>query len=364
MKKNLCLMMICSLFVFTCWTNTMAQNVPTVKLVGKNLKVDESNNQFYPKLIVGDLLLSMNMADAGLYASVIKNDELSKAENILKAGEEEFSFGSMSQIVKEKDKSLLVMTPMGFPPKMFKITNTSNIASTKDVNLMKKIDLSGIPSIKYLNAGIVPVSDSKVLLGGTTMDAPKHIFSFYDFNEKKVTPIEFFPNDGVNASDFVKNTIYTENSKLYTNGNGRYLYECSYERYSFIFSVENDNVNVIKGLYEVYPDYSDPDGYNPQLKTLSAKKLNCAVTDDKIYVLLKGVDKNGTEIGEIASGTNPQIFGNTVEVYDWEGNKQKVFELDHLGKRIMLSDDGKKIYLFSDDSDKDLPEILVYSVDK
>jgi thioredoxin-related protein len=52
-------------------------------------------------------------------------------------------------------------------------------------------------------------------------------------------------------------------------------------------------------------------------------------------------------------------------MYDWEGGQQKkIIKLDHLGNRIMLSDDNKTLYLFIDDhTDRDSnPQIWAYDI--
>jgi len=45
---------------------------------------------------------------------------------------------------------------------------------------------------------------------------------------------------------------------------------------------------------------------------------------------------------------DPFSIGNTIEVYDWDGVKQQVIHLDKIGKVIMLSEDSKILYLYSD----------------
>ena len=59
----------------------------------------------------------------------------------------------------------------------------------------------------------------------------------------------------------------------------------------------------------------------------------------------------------------PDLYGNIVEVYDWDGNKQKEIRLDHYGQRIMLSEDNK-IHLFTDDyyDDNMKSDIWIYDL--
>ena len=45
---------------------------------------------------------------------------------------------------------------------------------------------------------------------------------------------------------------------------------------------------------------------------------------------------------------DPFPMGNIVEVYDWNGVKRQIIDLDKYGRMIMLSKDSKTLYLYSD----------------
>ena len=154
-------------------------------------------------------------------------------------------------------------------------------------------------------------------------------------------PLEFWPNDGIEIETMVKHAVYTDNSLVFGNGNGRYCYQCGEERFVFIFSIDNNKVNVIKKIYTVYPDYKTEDGQNYRMKSRRPETLSCAVNSNYIYILLREFDKEGNKRDE----WKPDLYGNIVEVYDWDGNKQKEIRLDHYGQRIMLSEDNK-MHLF------------------
>ena len=59
---------------------------------------------------------------------------------------------------------------------------------------------------------------------------------------------------------------------------------------------------------------------------------------------------------------DPFPWGNTVEVYDWDGVKQHIIHLDKLGQEIMISNDGKTLYLYSDYM-QDGSDSYIYSYD-
>ena len=58
----------------------------------------------------------------------------------------------------------------------------------------------------------------------------------------------------------------------------------------------------------------------------------------------------------------PWAFGNTLEVYDWDGVKQQVIHLDNYAHRIMLSGDGKTLYLFAQTDEIIKPAIFSYDI--
>ena len=69
--------------------------------------------------------------------------------------------------------------------------------------------------------------------------------------------------------------------------------------------------------------------------------------------------------GEKLEKWSTSIYGNIIEVYDWEGIKKVIIKLDHYGQRIMMSDDKTKLYLLSDgfwDRDKPKFEMWTYEL--
>ena len=161
--------------------------------------------------------------------------------------------------------------------------------------------------------------------------------------------MEYWPEDGVNVPDIVKTSIYTAYSELYTNGKGRFLFNGGRERYSFIFTIDKEKVNVVKELYKVYSDYK-ADGNNYVTLSRNFEELRVAANEENIFLLLVDSDPDGRCYGKLPiEDFSFHIYGNAVELYDWDGNKKKILYLDHYGQRIFLSADGKKLYLFSDD---------------
>lgn len=136
-------------------------------------------------------------------------------------------------------------------------------------------------------------------------------------------------------------------SGVYNNHHGRFLYRAGYARLAFIFTIEDNKIKVIKELYSDYPDYIDNKSNGCFLfrKTGRVFPLESAVNDNRIYVLNKDFDKKGNRI----SGVESVSYGNIIEEFDWDGNMIRRLRLDEFGQDIMLSEDGKTLYLFSSD---------------
>lgn len=66
--------------------------------------------------------------------------------------------------------------------------------------------------------------------------------------------------------------------------------------------------------------------------------------------------------GEKCNENDGYVYGNTVEVFDWEGVKQQVIHLDNYYQQIMLSGDGNTLYLLTGHSD-DIIKPAIYSYD-
>lgn len=131
------------------------------------------------------------------------------------------------------------------------------------------------------------------------------------------------------------------------------------DRFAFVFSIEGNHVNVIKTLYEVYPDYKEDERKQSYIiKHYRPEGMDCAVSSKNVYLLLTDSDKEGNKLKEFRD----PLYGNTVEVYDWDGNKQKVIHLDKLGQRIMISDDNSTLYLFVRDYRAEKHEIWSYDL--
>ena len=371
MKKTLFTLFVCALMSLPSWAGDTDENVRGVKLTGKEVKNNISDWDIFPQYQIGNKFLARGNNDTNYYCSDLTEEELTKEELFIKIGDADNELGIFDQFVKRPDNSILAINFAGDHSINWKdiiiIPNSKSLADMKNCSSWKRYDLSRIGKITPLFRNFCSLSDSTILICAAPFDDCKHLFSIMDYKNQKVIPLDFWPEDGVDAPDFAKHNIYTSNSELYGNGKGHFLYKCRDERYSFIFTIDKDNkVNVVKDLYKVFPDYVAVDAWNARHTSLSSEELRVATDENNICLLLVDSDPAGRFYGKLSlENYSPFIYGNVVELFDWDGNKKNVLYLDHYGQRIFLSEDGKKLYLFSDNNGLTTPKepyIWVYDI--
>ena len=233
-----------------------------------------------------------------------------------------------------------------------KIKQTENSTAIKDPNNWERYDLSKMP-FWLCGDQFVILSDSTILTIGTPKDDIHHIFSVVNFKNQTFTPLDYWPNDSTpEVLDEEKLIVYTQGSGINGNGKDRFLYWDDSGKFAFIFTIDGTKMNILNHIY------SDR---LPIAKTPPLERIHCCADNDRIYLLYKHSNSKG-EIMEKLDMKDPFPWGNTVEVYDWDGIKQRVIHLDRLGQEIMLSKDSKTLYLYSAFID-DETEPYIYSYD-
>ena len=329
-----------------------------VSLSGQKLEIDEVDIYKYPRILVNDIFISGNN---DFYGSKIEKLSCQKSELLFHFGKGHNEFQIMA-FAKGCDNSLMLLNFVGDKLLSLTVIGTDSVGSMKDNTKWKKYDFSKLPPIRFSSLYFSSMSDSTILIGGAPYDALGHILSIIDFKNQKVYPLEYWPKDEVKCDSMIKMAVYTDNSRVFANGKGHYLYQCNNERFAFVFSIEGNKVKVIKELFSVYTDYAvDKSGINYKYNSLSTKALECTANNSNIYALLRDSNRKGEKLKK---WKNPYIFGNIVQIYDWDGNKVKTICLDKYGQDLLVSEDNKTLYLlnldyFEGDSE---PEIWVYDI--
>ena len=341
-------------------------DIKAIYLKGEPVKIAKENRYVYLDYMIGNVAIAhkIGMADTNFHLCKFGKDALG-------APEQKLTNYIYPRYCKEGDNSLGLLDA-GVPVGVFSfniIKDPISVDSFNDSTKLTHYDLSNLDSLVFMGSNFCRVSDSTLLAPCTASYPDKgmafnHIFSIIDYKNRTCTPLKFWPNDGYDISDLVKHTIYAQGTRVYSNYKGRYIAFFHEGRNLMQFSINGDSIQDIRYIYYTPIDYNTKDGYNPMSHSLRTEELSCQTTSDKILILLKDRNKYGKKI-RIEDYTRKLLCGNTIEMYDWEGGQQKkIIKLDHLGNRIMLSDDNKTLYLFIDDhTDRDSnPQIWAYDI--
>ena len=357
MKKSIIMMIITLAAMAGCSDKSGAEF--EVSLEGQLVKTDVNKGK-WPKWMFGDNIYAIDH-DRSIYSSKLTSTEWQKAEKVLVHGHGQNEFGDVV-LSKDNVEALYVIDhpfegDMGSlaMTSLTKIKQTDNIAAIKNPDNWEKYDLSKMP-FWLCGDQFEVLSDSTILTVGTPQDDIHHIFSVINFKNQTVTPLDYWPNDSTpEVLDDEKLMVYTHGSGIKGNGKDRFLYWDDSGKLAFIFTIDGTKTNILNYIY------SDRLPIPGIAKTPSLERIHCCADNERIYLLYKHSNRKG-EIMEEYDRKEPFPWGNTVEVYDWDGVKQHIIHLDKFGQEIMLSKDGKTLYLYSDFID-DETEPYIYSYD-
>ena len=282
-----------------------------VSLEGQLVRTDVNKGK-WPKWMFGDDICSWDR-DGNLYLSKLTRTEWQKAEKVLVHGHGQNEFGDM--VLSQDDDGALYV-----------------IDCYMEDNMVYRNKLIALTKIQH------PDNLAAIKNPDNPLDDMHHIFSILNFKKQTVTPLDYWPNDSTpEVLDEEKLMVYTKGSGIKGNGKDRFLYWDDSGKFAFIFTIDGTKMNILNHIY------SDR---LPIAKTPPLERIHCCADNDRIYLLYKHSNSKG-EIMEEFDMKDPFPWGNTVEVYDWDGVKQRVIHLDRLGQEIMLSKDSKTLYLYS-----------------
>ena len=326
MKKNLFILLTSILFCACSEQNVDGEFF----LRGQEVKFDSANENLWPKFLYGQTMFAWS-DDNSIHAGKITEKEWQKAERISGAGVNNdleglfFSEGNNGEL-------FVLNTPMVglFDTNCFKsfikIQNADNIADIMDRTKWDTYDLKKV--LGFGGGSFVTLSDTTILVLGMFKDDLKRVYSIIDIKNQKLTPIDYCP-EGKDLSDEEICLRYLTGNIL-GNGKGKMLYYNRCAKFAFIFNIEGTKVNILKNLYSY-----------TFVPTRPTECLGCCANSDRIYMLIRDTNIKGEKCNE----DDRFRYGNTVEVYDWDGIKHQVIHLDNYYREIMLSGDGNTLFL-------------------
>ena len=320
-------------------------------LRGQEVKIASANENLWPEFMYGNAVLAT--ADNGSsYIGRITKNEWKKAKGLPKNdGHEDLAFPRFSK--GNKGELILLNQPMSGDMNssnlisLIKIPHANNIASINNLSKWERYDLRKILGFVPISRSYLAISDTTILLAGWVASDIKHVFSIIDFTNQKLIPLDYWPEDD-SPNDTIRWEHNVANCTIYGNGKGKFLYQNPFAKLAYIFSIDGTKVNKLCDVYSY-----------KFTKTRPTECLSGCANSDRIYMLIRDSNIKGEKCKE----DDRFIFGNTVEVFDWDGVKQQVIHLDNYYKEIMLSGDGNTLYLLPGSTDEIIkPAIFSYDI--
>lgn len=352
MKRNIYFLFL-TVIAISCVSNQKVNDV--IELYGQRVEGDTAYYGSSPILLYDNYLIShSDDATSKCIISLLEDNSLKSSQPIFDVGNGKNEFHNIA-VAKGLDSELYVMDYPNSCNQLLsltKISNTKTISSIKDSKAWKKYSLTDIPSIRCVFDAFLSLSDSTVLVPGSTYNEIGHILSVIDYKKQTITPLNYWPADGVKCDSLAKHSIYTDNCRIYGNNDNLFLYVCGEERFAFIFAIEGNNIKVKKELYSTFPDYKGMGG-NYMINARSGKSLVAAANNKNIYAFL--VEDKLKDNCVLRSG-------NIIEVYNWDGMLEKTIKLDKSGDFIKVSENNDLLYLFSNNTESGESELWMYDI--
>lgn len=346
--KNLISFFVIILIFYSCAENNNIV-VNEVSIKAQVVKIDSANTFMWPKMLIGDVLYAYS---GDYYVSTLTKNEWKKAEDVFKIGHGHNEFNNMV-ISKSEKGELLILNRPTIGEKLLslvKVPDADSIAAIKDESKWKKIDLKQLPAFWNMGDNFCVMNDSSIIIPGAPAEDMAHALSVIDYKNFKITPLDYWPDDASKPDDWQKCRRYAEKTTIFGDFKGNYLYTNGWGPLAFIFRVEGQKVNIESAL--------SPCTFT---KTTPTKRLSSCVDSERIYMLIRDSNEKGVKFEEYDMD-DPYFFGNTIEVYDWSGVKQHVIHLDQYGQNILLSEDGKTLFLLPLMSNN-IQDPIIYSYD-
>lgn len=216
-------------------------------------------------------------------------------------------------------------------------------------------------TMQMLGSQFVALNDSVMLIASAPFKSEGSIFSIIDFKNGKYEPTGFWPDDGYDGPSTPKNILYSSNATMQSRGDGRYFYSALARRYAIIFTIDGTTVNIAETLIDDPVNFKPQDnGMMPSVHTGGAPHIIRPVANaSHIYMLHCRKAADGT----VAEKFQDLRGGNEVEVFDWDGNLVRRYELDRLGYNIYVNQGDKDLYLYTENPESGAYEWIRYRME-
>lgn len=343
--------------VISC-SSEQKQILETESLQGKLMTTDSLNTGALPSVQMDSIWFFNSFSNKfNSNVSILKGKSFKTKSLIFARGDGHGEFDQTTLAIST-DKSLYVLNSSSSGNKIYSLSRILPEKWQKGIyGEDEQYELTRLPALRYISDNYVMLSDSTFMICGAPYNQIEHIFTVINYKKSTLKTLNFWPKDETKVEGLAKHSVYTDNAKIF-KAKDKFLYLCGWERYAFIFKIDGDNVEVEKELYTDKLNYKEvADGNYSPIK-ISGKSLRMDANQKAIYALL--IEKNIT--GKVPKNYMESQYGNEVEVYDWEGNPIRHIILDKVGFKIKISDDNKKLYLFTTNPQSKAEEIWQYQL--
>ncbi len=299
-------------------------------LRGQEVKFDSGNEDLWPVYLYGQTLFACTGENI-YYGGKLTRNEWQKAERISGAGTNNalvwpaFSHGNNGELLMLDRPCPATFDAGGFKS-LIKVKNADNIAAIMDRTKWETYDMKDVYG--FVGGNHVALSDTTLLMLGMYKDDLKRVYAIYNLKNQTFIPLDYCPIGKDLSDEEICMRFLTGN--ILGNGKDKMLYYNECAKFAFIFNVEGTKVNILKDLYSY-----------TFVPTRPTESLGCCANCERIYLLVRDTNIKGEKCNE----DDRFRYGNTVEVYDWDGIKHQVIHLDNYYREIMLSGDGNTLFL-------------------
>lgn len=353
-KKYFVLVLACVTAFLSCHDNK--HRINEVALNGQIVKTTNNEGKWL-KYLFRDNLYAVDL-NFNFYSGELTKSEWKKSDTVFVCGHGHNEFGLIT-LSRDNDGALYMLDMPVEGAKLLSLTrilHPDNISIIRNPSNWEKYDLKQLPPFLQNGETFEVLSDSTILVTGAPANDMHHVLSIINFKNQTFTPLDYWPVDDTpeNLTE-EKWSVYTSGSGVKSNGKDRLLYWDDSGKLAFIFTIDGKKMNILSSIYSERLPIQGID------KTPSTERIHCCADNESIYLLYKNSNSKGEKLAKFDM-KDPFPMGNTVEVYDWDGVKQKVIHLDKYGRTIMLSADSKTLYLYSEYM-QDGSDPYIYSYD-
>jgi hypothetical protein len=229
--------------------------------------------------------------------------------------------------------------------------------------LWKKLDFSRIQNHR-IGHSYTCLNDTLILAIGGVYDIPA-ILTVINLENQETIPVQFWINDDdTNDNIHVKQAVCMNEAEIYYNKKlDKCLYICGSGRYMELFQMKNYSAVNRKVIENIFPKYEvEQDTYNYHYqRDFKYRGFKISVTDSYIYTKREEYTSNRDFSLQSYKGY-PFHYNDIIDVYDWDGNWIKYYQLDMPFCDLLVDPEKNVIYVTTIDLNTDKSLIRKYQI--